>query len=75
MMIKTRYRPYEEKFILFSDYVEKTIKKIFILVLILLIGIQFLLSFESFRKEFIPVEKMEGSASKFHHTIDYIGRI
>ncbi|MFV9510707.1 hypothetical protein [Tepidibacillus sp. LV47] len=61
MGTKNRYQPFEERFLRLSIKVESLLKKILLLFIAILIIVQLLLSFDFFRKTFIPIEKMEGS--------------
>lgn len=58
-----RYRPYEEKFLMFSLFVEKILIKILVLLIIALFLSQLLLSFDLIRNLLVPVEKLEGTVS------------
>ena len=60
-MKDSRYHPYEEKFILFSDFVERIIKKTLIIFVVLLVFAQFLLLFDDLRNLLVPLEYFEGS--------------
>lgn len=55
-----RYRPYEEKFLIFSEFIEKIILRVLILSIAILILSQFLLSFDEIREVLTPIEKIEG---------------
>lgn len=57
---RKRYLPFEERFIIFSDKVEKIIIKALIVFFIMLVSAQFLISFEGLREFFVPLESIEG---------------
>ncbi len=63
MISNKRYhnRNYEDRFVNFSNFIEKIIWKTFILFIIMLILFQFILSFNSIRKLIVPIERMEGT--------------
>lgn len=62
---KKRYYSYEERFILFSNFIEKIFKKLLLLFILFLLVAQLLLSIDGIRDILVPVEKIEG-------TLDYI---
>lgn len=61
MGTKNRYQPFDERFLRFSEKVESLLKKILLFFFVMLLLVQLLLSFDFFRKTFVPIEKMEGS--------------
>jgi len=56
-----RFRSFEERFIIFSNFFEKVIIKLLIFALILLILSQ--ASIDGIRAKLVPVERLEGSLS------------
>lgn|GEM_PF-2799711 len=58
-----RFRSFEERFIIFSNFFEKVIIKLLIFALILLILSQAVLSIDGIRAKLVPVERLEGSLS------------
>lgn len=66
MKRQNRYRPYEERFIFFSNIVEKLLIRLLVIFSLLLVLSQFLLSLEGFREILVPVEKLEGSTDRVY---------
>lgn len=60
---KKRYRPYEEKYINFSNFFEKVILRLLIIFVIALIISQTLLTIDGLREIFVPVDSFEGAFS------------
>jgi len=58
---RKRYLPFEEKFIIFSDRIEKIVIKVAIVFFIILLSAQFIISFDAFRDFFVPLESIEGA--------------
>lgn len=56
-----RYRPFEEKFLFLSDFIEKILYRTFLFILIALVISQILLTFDVIRKWIIPVEILEST--------------
>lgn len=56
-----RYRPFEERFLFLSDFIEKILFKAFLFILIALMISQILLTFDFIRKWIIPVEILEST--------------
>lgn len=57
---KTYSETYEDKFVRFSDWMERGIRKILVALLILLLLVQCFLRMEPVREKLSPVERMEG---------------
>lgn len=66
MKRQNRYRPYEERFIFFSNIVEKLLIRLLVIFSLLLVLSQFLLNIEGFREILVPVEKLEGSTDRVY---------
>ena len=61
MKQKKRYQPYEERFLKFSNKVERIMQKVVIIFFVLLFISQALLLFDFFRKILVPIEEIEGA--------------
>lgn len=65
MINNKRYRPYEEKFIFFSNIIEKIIWNTTILLIIIMVVFQLLLTVDDVRKWVVPIEILEGALHYF----------
>lgn len=59
-----RYRSFEDRFILFSNFMEKIIWKSLLLFMAAMVISQLLLSFDLIRIWLVPVEYLEGTMEK-----------